>query len=103
MKGMWLCVQGTCLTMVTGTDSISLGNPMPISSCLLCATAAEGHSMLSRRHRHPWYPCIGRVWSAELPPQAVKAATALTALRAKKLRNSATLISNKCDYEMHNR
>ena len=80
---------------VTGTDSIVLGNPMPLSSCLLCATAAEGHSMLSRRHHHPWYPCIVMGWSAGLPPQTIKAATALTALRAKKLRDSAALISNK--------
>ena len=56
--------------MVTGTDSIALGNPMPLPSCLLCATAAEGHSMLSRRDHHPLYPCIGMGWSAGLPPHA---------------------------------
>ena len=76
---------------VTGTDSIGLSNPMPY-------TAAEGRSMLSRRDHHLWYLCIGRGWSAGLP-QAVKAATALTALRAKKLRDSATLYSNEWDYK----
>ena len=90
MKGMWFCVQGTCMA-VTGTDSIGLSNPMPY-------TAAEGRSMLSRRDHHPWYLCIGRGWSAGLP-QAGKAATALTALRAKKLRDSATLYSNEWDYK----
>jgi len=25
--------------------------------------------LLSRRDDHPWYPCIGRGWSAGLPPQ----------------------------------
>ena len=86
MKGMWLRVQGTCMTV---TDSIAPGSPMPLS-CLLCATVAEGRSLLSRRDQHPWYPCIGRGWSAGLPPQAVKAAMAL---RAKKLRDSGALNS----------
>ena len=63
-----------------------------------CATAAEGRSMLSRRDHHPWYPCIGMGWSAGLA-QAVKAATALTGLRAKKLKDSATLFSNEWDYK----
>ena len=71
---------------VAHTDSIAL-----LVYCVLY-TAAEGRSLLSRRDHHPWYPCIGRGWSAGLPPQAVKAATSLTALRAKKLRDSAALI-----------
>ena len=85
MKGMWLRVQGTCMT-VTGTNSIAPGSPMPpLVFFLLCATAADGHSLLSRRDHHPWYLYIGRGWSAGLPPQCYQGSNGLEGKEAKGL------------------
>ena len=67
---------------VTHTDSIAL---------LVYCVLLQLKDAVWRDH-HPRYSCIGRGWAAGLRPQAVNAATSLTALRAMKLRDSAALI-----------
>ena len=84
MKGMWFCVQGMC----TGTDGIAPGNSMPslVFCVLYTAVCSPGGTTIHGIHALEKAGLQGSLLSA------VKAATALTPLRAKKLRDNVSYV-----------